>query len=340
MLHELEKIVAGRSSAERIVWTEQLETVFSNAKKLASNPQGVTEPRPQDQLFTYSDYSAEKRAVGGRLVVRRQMPDGSSQDLIGGFFSAILDKHKESWLPCEGEAIGVRLVLEHFQNQIRENDNITVHFTDSQPCVLAFKRSQRGAFSASSRIASFLTGLSVLPIELRHKAGKEMCTSDFASRNPSPCNAAKCQICSFVREWQDIGDRSSAIRSISIEDIKSGKSVMPLTQTKVWKNIQSKDPVHTKLLHLIETRQLPESKKRKGDYTKLKLLHNLYTQGRLFVEDGLVMIKMPEGMFRNAVISVPPTILPGIVNALHVRLDHPSKGQLKALMSRYFYSPG
>ena len=206
--------------------------------------------------------------------------------------------------------------------------------------MLAWKRSRRGAFSASSRISAFLTGLSVLPVELRHKPGKEMLTSDFASRNPPQCSSNKCQICSFVEEWQLIGDNASNVRSLSIEDIKSGTAIMPLTQKKVWKNIQSRDPVHSKLIHLIDTRQLPETRKRKGDHTKLKLLHNLFTQGKLFIEDGLVLVKTPDGHFNDAAISVPSSIFPGIINALHMRLDHPSKGQLKALASRYFYSPG
>ena len=101
-----------------------------------------------------------------------------------------------------------------------------------------------------------------------------------------------------------------------------------------------KDPIHCKLLNLIKTRQLPETKKTKGDHTKLKLLHNLYMQGKLFIEDGLVFVKSSEGALNNATISVPPSIYPGITNALHIRLDHPSKGQLAGLMSRYFYSPG
>ena len=340
VIHDLEQVVASRSSAERLTWTPQLETAFKNAQDLAAHPHGITEPRPQDQLYTFSDYSADKRAVGGRLVIHRKMADGSIKELIGGFFSVVLDKHKQSWLPCEGEACGIRLVLEHFQNQIRESDNTTIHYTDSQPCVLAWKRSCRGAFSASSRISAFLTGLSVLPIELRHKPGKDMMTSDFASRNPNKCMSKKCQICSFVEEWQHIGDNASKIRSLTIEDIKSGTAVMPLTQPKVWKNIQSKDPIHTKLLHLIQTRQLPESRKRKGDHTKLKLLHNLFMQGKLYVEDGLVMVKTVDGHFKGGAISVPPAMFPGIINALHVRLNHPSKGQLKALASRYFYCPG
>ena len=168
-----------------------------------------------------------------------------------------------------------------------------------------------------------------------------MLTSDFASRNPTVCTSKRCQICQFVENWECIGDNASKIRSISIEDIKSGKKIMPMTQKRVWRNIQGKDPVHCKLNDLIITRQLPESKKKKGDYTKLKLLHNLYTQGKLYVDaEGLIMVKSQEGEFNGAVISIPPSLFPGVANALHIRLDHPSKSQLTSLIARYFYSPG
>ena len=339
-VHDLEQVVGGKASGERIIWNDTLQAAFSAAKQLAADPQGIAEPRPEDHLSTYSDYSAESRAVGGRLVISRTNADGSTQQLIEGFFSAVLDRHKQHWLPCEGEAAAIRLVLNHFQNQIRESNHPTIHYTDSQPCVLAWQRSRRGAFSSSSRINAFLTGLSVLPVEVRYKPGKEMLTSDFASRNPFPCKDTRCQICRFAQEWQEIGDNALYIRSLTVEDIKAGKSIMPMIQTSVWKNIQMNDSVHSKLLHLINTRQLPETRKTRGDYTKLKLLHNLYTQGKLFIQDGLFLVKTPDGHFNEAAISVPPSLFPGIANAIHIRLDHPSKGQLANLISRYFYTPG
>ena len=340
-INALEQIVAGKKSAEKIVWNQHLQTSFDAAKELAAHPIGIAEPRPDDNLQTYSDYSAETRAVGGRLVILRKDNNGEVKQLIGGFYNVILDKHKSNWLPCEGEACGIRLVLEHFKHHIRESNNPTVHFTDSQSCVLAWKRTLKGAFSASSRISTFLTGLSVLPVELRHRPGKLMFTSDYASRNPNPCNSNKCQICKFANTWEDMGDRAANIRTLSIQDIKAGKSLMPMIQRPTWKNIQQRDPIHNKLIQLINTQQLPESKRTKGIHTKVKLLHNLYAQGKLYVDkDGLILVKSPEGKISDAVISVPPTLFPGIVNALHLRFDHPSSNQLASLIQRYFYTPG
>ena len=145
------------------------------------------------------------------------------------FFNAVLSKHKRSWLPCEGEAAGIRLVIDHFRHHIRESKNVTVHYTDSMACVLAWKRSLKGAFSASARIATFLTGLSSLPIELHHKPGKLMYTTDYASRHPPQCQSKQCQICKFVEDWEEMGDLATNIRNVTVEKVKSGQILMPLT---------------------------------------------------------------------------------------------------------------
>ena len=74
-----------------------------------------------------------------------------------------------------------------------------------------------------------------------------MCTSDFASRHPTVCNSQKCQICRFVQEWEAIGDLATNVRATTIEDIKAGRSLMPISQRNTWKAIQHRDPVHVKL---------------------------------------------------------------------------------------------
>ena len=79
--------------------------------------------------------------------------------------------------------------------------------------MLAWKRSKRDAF---------LTGLSTLSVELKHKVGKSMHTSDFASRHPVSCKSDRYQICNFVNDLQLVGDNTWDIRSISFEDIDSG----------------------------------------------------------------------------------------------------------------------
>ena len=74
----------------------------------------------------------------------------------------------------------------------------------------------------------------------------------------------------------------------------------------------------------------------------MKRLHNLYSKGQLKQsKDGLFTISnvnQDNGAYQA--ISVPTQIFPGLVQALHLTLQHPSKCQLQRLVNRYFYTPG
>merc|ERR1712218_126913 len=125
------------------------------------------------------------------------------------------------------------MTLRHFTPWIVESENFTEHHTDNQACVQAWARLKKGAHSNSARISSFLSELSMLPVNITYKPGKDMHTSDFASRNPVKCQTPEsCQICKFAREIETIGDKSALIRTVTVEDIKAGRSVLPLTQRK------------------------------------------------------------------------------------------------------------
>ena len=341
LLHELEKIVGGKASAEKITWTDELRKTFDAAKAATGNVHGVHVPLPTDKLNTYSDYSADTRAVGGRLEIIR-MVDGEKKTLHGGYYSVILDKFKSNWVPCEAEAAGVRLTLQHFEHYIRESLHTTTHYTDNLPTVQAWKRCLQGFFSASSRIATFLVNLSALPVDLEYKPGKLMHYSDYASRHPNHCSKeAKCQICGFAQAWQKIGDNTVGLRSLRIDDILEGRAMMPYIQIKSWIGAQLTDFAHIQLKKCVETGQVPEKKKTKGDYTILKKLYGLYRVGDINIRrDGLVMVKAKEGHFEGFVISVPHKLMAGIAFSLHIKLGHPSKGQLASIMARFFYCPG
>ena len=341
LLHPLEAAQAGRGSAEKIEWTDDLSKAFAAAQKATGDLEAVSTPRPTDKLHTFSDFSQEKRAVGGKMLIERY-EDGKKIWLLAGHYSATIDKAKTKWLPCEGEAAGIKMTLSHFSPWIIENNFFTTHHTDNQPCVQAWNRLRKGAYSNSSRIASFLSELSMLPVNIIYRAGKEMHTSDFASRNPVQCNTpGTCQICKFANEIEVIGDKSALIRSVSVEDIKSGRSVLPLTQRKTWLEVQKKDSAIEKFRHLVSVGQSPNKHKTKGEHTVIKKLFRLYVAGDLMIDkDGAVLVKTKDGAYSGYAMVVPLSIYPGLIHTLHLRLDHPSKSQLTALTQRYFYCHG
>ena len=275
------------------------------------------------------------------MIIVRKIDDKEVK-LNGGYFSARLNKFQSKWLPCEAESLGIKLVLEHFSHFIRENENLVLHFTDSLPSVQAFKRAKLGAFSASARIATFLTSISSLNIDIHHIPGKNLKLVDYISRHPNVCPNRSCQICKFADEQINIGDNVVNLNAIQVQDILSGNVTIPFTQKQSWIDAQNRDKTHILLKELISTSQAPEKKKTKDENTKLKLLFNLYREGKLKVhKDGLVTVTHTDTSgSQYQAISVPTALYPGLIHALHFKLSHPSKLQLSKLASRHFYTPG
>ena len=412
ILSPLEKECAGKDSKSRISWTEDLLSAFNRAKESVKNPKSIIIPRPDDILHLHPDFSQEANAVGGPLYIERREGNKITK-LLGGHFSVKLREHQTRWLPCEGEALAVKLIVNHFSNYIREAKHPTIVNTDNQPIVAAYNRLKQGEFSNSSRIASFLTSLCIYNIEIRYFPGKEQKVGDFYSRNPVPCeNVEKCQICQFAFSQQDMhpprmyvnnidgstpsisgtvhppapveaggvtchynGTFGSAavlgsadpgtcvvptaqhhrctqpnlvdqaylctVAVVTYDDVASGKVRLPFVERPAWISVQREDQVHALLTSLVEKGQKPERKQTNKHFTVLKRMYNLYQQGLLKISrDGLVTVRHTDSRGQNYdAISVPPHMLPGLVQALHVKLSHPSKAQLLKLVSRHFYCP-
>ena len=342
LLSQLEAMTGShRPSAEMIEWTEEQKKAFNLAREAVKTAEAYSIPRPSDKLFVYSDFSREHRAVGGKLEFERTEL-GVTRRYLGGHFSQTVDSYKANWWPCEGESLGARLVLEAFKHYILENQGTTTMFTDNKPVVDAWNLARKGGFSSNARVATFLTSVSNLPVEFRHKAGKFMETSDYASRHPMTCPEKSCALCKFAYGEQMVGDNCDLyIREITVEEVLSGKVTMPCTSRKAWLDIQSQDQVHIRLRAMLELGQSPHKKQTKGDNFQLKLLHNLYLKGDLKVEtDGLVLVRQHGGDRTGWVISVPHRLFGGLCQALHLRFSHPSKAQLSQIISRHYYSPG
>ena len=343
LLSPLEKAAAGMESAERIEWTPELSNSFKIAKEALKDVKTIFIPKPTDKLEVFVDYSQDKKAVGGRMIIKRNEIDGTKKSLLAGYFSCKLNVFQKNWLPCEGEALGVKLICKHFSPYIRENQNTTTVYTDNLPTVHAWRRMKTGAFSTSARVASFLTGLSALTVELAHKPGKEMATSDYNSRHPNSCSYNRCKICQFSYKMEMIGDSVVySVKSISANDVENGTVKMPHFQRAAWHKIQTQDDAHRMFISIVKDSKVPEKKRTKGYFTIIKRLHNLYRTGQVKIDfDGFVTVKHTDmaGNVYNA-ISVPTKFYPGLVNALHVKLNHPSKSQMQRLMSRHFYCAG
>ena len=340
ILSPLEKVAAGKGSSEMVTWNDQLLNVFDKAKQSLQKLHAVHTPKPDDVLHTFSDWSQSNGAVGGRLEVHRRRDDGNIDKLHGGFFSARVSGWQQKWLPCEGECLAAKLVLQHFKPFLQHSNKTTIHHTDSMPTFQAWQRAKTGAFSNSARIAAFLTEISTLDVEFIHTSGSNMNYSDYASRNSTECKEKSCQICKYLNDLVFTAD--NIVRAVNIEDIERGNLTMPYTQQAAWRQAQSVDKTLCALVKLINTGQLPEKKKTCGEFTTLKHLYNIYSKGDLKVSSqGLITVtqRNTNGEQSQAIV-VPQNLFPGLVTAIHLKTMHASKLQMHRLMSRYFYAVG
>ena len=260
-LSPLEDSIKGLKGGDHIKWTPALSAAFSDAKEVLKDPKCLTLPSPDDSLCITVDASPLNRGLGATLFVNR-----NGNQKIAEFFSFKLKEHQCKWLPCELEALAISSAADHFSPFIRECKSPSQILTDSKPCVQAWNKLQKGLFSASARVSTFLSTLASLNVVLCHIKGSDNIISDFESRNPMTCNDSNCQICKFVQDSVD-----SVVAAVSISDVLEGKLRMPFLNPSSWRSAQQSDLVcRTAFNHLLNGTR--PSKKTNKDSREVKAI--------------------------------------------------------------------
>ena len=352
LIGPLEHAVGGKVSQSKVTWSQEMEKSFAVAKNSLKNVKPIHYPRPNDHLEFYPDYSEEKNAIGGWMkIVRPATPSHPKQELLGGHFSQRLSPRKVKLIPCEGEALAARCLIQHFRHSLSENKQLSKVFSDNLPICQAWRKMKTGIWSKSSKVASLLTNMSVYNIEFVHIAGVNQKYGDYNSRNPPRCNLPKCQICRYAFDHAELDTPNMFISkvsrvqcppnlgSVTAEQIERGEIKLPFTEKPGWLKIQKNDKLHIELLRLITSGQTPEKKRTGQYYTLLKRMYNLYRVGLLKIDQtGLIVIRHCDVKGEEFdSISVPEEMYPGLVTAFHIKLFHPSCLQLQRLLSRYFF---
>ena len=117
--------MGGKSSQEKVRWNPEMLKAFEFAKASLKEVQPIHFPKPTDILEFYPDYSEEHNAIGGWLkIIRPASKNEPEQKLLGGHFSQRLAPRKNKIIPCEGEALACRCLINHYRNYLRENKNV------------------------------------------------------------------------------------------------------------------------------------------------------------------------------------------------------------------------
>lgn len=226
------------------------------------------------------------------------------------------------------EALAIATAVKHFSPYIIQSEQKTAVLTDSKPCVQAYQRLCRGEFSNSPRVSTFLSTVSRYQASVLHLAGTANLPSDFSSRNAPDCEEDCCQVCTFVHKTEN-----SVIRHINTEDILSGSASLPYTSRSSWNQTQQECPdlrrVHA---HLTQGTR-PHRKE-----TNIKDIKR-YLQVATISRDGLLVVRRDEPLSptRDTII-VPRQVLDGLLSALHIKLGHPTRNQLRLSFHRGFYA--
>ena len=322
-LQPLDRATHGKKSADKIVWEPAVTDAFTKAQRHLASNKSIVLPRESDQLWLITDGAQSTSGWGATLYALRD-----DKLLLAGFFSQQLSPSHVKWFPCEVEGIGIACAVKSFEGFIVQSNHRTQVLTDSKSCVDAYNRLLRGQFSSNARLSTFLSAACRHHIVIRHIAGAANLPSDFASRNPITCNEPKCQMCIFARAIDDC-----VVRALTVRDILDGKGSIPFTNRKAWLVTQSecRDLRRTKA-HLIQG-----TRPTKKD-TKIRSVKRYLNKIGL-ATDGLLVVRHCDPLVpsREAIV-VPEDVLPGLLTALHLRLNHPSNAELSKIVKRYFWS--
>ena len=234
-----------------------------------------------------------------------------------------------SWLPCELEALSITIGVKHFGPYLIQSLHKTKVLTDSKPCVEAYKKLTRGEFSSSSRVMTFLSTVSHYQVEIQHIPGKFNQFSDYNSRNPVTCSG-DCQICKFIDQTEQ-----SVVRALSVADILSGDCPVPYATRSSWFQVQQGCPDLQKVHKYLKNGITP-SKKNKG-LRDVKRYLSVSSLSSSPADDLIVVMQdVPLRLSRQRIV-IPRNVVDGLLNALHLKLSHPSKHQLKEVFSRAYF---
>ena len=185
--------------------------------------------------------------------------------------------------------------------------------------------------------------MATLPVRLEHRPGSSLLLEDHASRNhPPPCQGP-CQICKFVKDDVEVGDKLSVFKLDEDDDCREAleNDQVPFLQLRTWLHEQKNCPVHSRVAALIKNGQEPERRKTGGAHTQVKHLHTLFKRDNLKIhKSGVIMVRSKHGFFDGFAISVPETLFHGLCFCFHHKLQHPKKTQLTKFLSRYFFTTG
>ena len=123
------------------------------------------------------------------------------------------------------------------------------------------------------------------------------------------------------------------MRSICVNDVLNKTKSLPFTTCSAWIDIQADCPDLRRTHAHLKQGTLPSKKVTNAKDVKR------YLAVASIARDGLLVVPRSDPpQHASDLIIVPRSVIDGLVTAMHLRLNHPSKHQLLQVMKRHFYT--
>jgi hypothetical protein len=157
-LEPFEKATASHDTNDTFEWTHELSQKFREAKNHVKNMKTLYLPSLHDQLMMIPDGSKMTPGIGHILLAVKD-----DKRLPVRFHSAKLKDNCKKWSPCEIEALAFAVGIEKEFDLLRESKHPLIICPDSKPVHDALNLINKGNFSTSARMTSFLTNVNRIP---------------------------------------------------------------------------------------------------------------------------------------------------------------------------------
>ena len=320
LLSPLEDAIKNREPKTPLVWSDAATSAFQDVQEAVKCRVTIKLPTPSDELWIATDAAMRPTGIAANMYIKTK--NGLT---LAGCYSARLKIHQRFWLPCEVEALAISAALHHYSSYIIQSDKQTHILTDSKPCVQALQKLQRGEFSNSPRVATFVSTASRYNVAVHHLSGYRNLHADFASRHPTECGEDKCQVCDFIHDMIN----TPVLRHAPVEYPLDGPV---FTSRPAWINIQNSCAELRRVKAHLHQGTRPGRKQ-----TNIRDIKR-YLQTAIVESDGLLTAPPINALTsRRPRIVVPRQVAHGLLTAIHLRLSHPTAHQLKQLIQRYFF---
>ena len=349
VMSPFDSATGGRNSRETFTWTPALTSAFNKAMSHLDQVNKTYLPAPHEKLLMLPDTMSVPPCTGWVMYTTRD-----NKSLPVTYCSAKLKEYMVKWFPCEQEAVGTVLAIEQCAHWICESEHPTMVGPDSSAVVNAAELIRRGKHSSNPRLQSLLASVNRRNVRFFHnsaKSGKHIVPDNLSRMKDTTCRSRDCAIERFLDDIPiKLESMSLTLLSICLEGelspaviaatsaeladlltVRSGP--IPLGSRQTWITIQKSDDDCKAIFKQKSTGDVPRKK------TTNPIRNKIFKES--IINQGLLVVREFDDKKMREVdkVVVPSTYLDSILIVIHIKLNHPSKYQLKQVYERYFFSP-